>query len=135
MMLITGSSRTKINRENYPHDVMKPPKRVFKKRATKSKGKPMTRDWGSWSGSRFLESKRFQLSQCRKDKVPTSALAVHTIYIQGIPYAGLENCRPRLCADLFALCTGTEQSELDAPREASPGVYGLAPLRNYFANS
>jgi hypothetical protein len=99
----------------------------------------MTRDWGSWSGSRFLETTQFRHPQGVENEAATSAFpvasTVQTIHIQGIPYAPLDRWQSDLLADMFARCRGAEQSEAYAPREVKPEMNALAPLRVYFSNS
>jgi len=94
----------------------------------------MTRDWGSWSGSRFSETTQFRHPQHVEAEAVPSALPVQTIDIQGMPYATLGK-RPPSLRDLFARCRGAEQTEASASQKAKPEMNALAPLRIHLSNS
>ena len=95
----------------------------------------MTRDWGSWSGSRFSETTQFRHPQHVEAEVVPSALPVQTIDIPGIPYATLGKCQLTRWVDLFACCRGAVQTEAYPPREAEPETNALALLCIHLSNS
>jgi len=61
------------------------------KRRQNPKAKPMTRDRGSWSGSRFLEIKEFRPLRNAGGKEPTHEFALQAVPVPAIPYATLQS--------------------------------------------
>jgi hypothetical protein len=151
VLLVSGSRRGKSDRENFAHDVMRPPKRVSEQHAKNPKAKPMTRDRSSWSGSRLLGTKRIRHLQYTQPEYPQPAAVTlrsfsYFLRIQETPYISLDRSRgvctagrlsdgltlggasPARTRDILATKAGATEAPGNAFRM---GVFALPPRSSF----